>query len=152
MAYWLMKSEPGNYSIDDLLRDKSTDWTGVRNHQAKNFMAKDMKPKDFAIFYHSNAEPSAAVGVMEILGIAKPDRTQFDAKSQYFEPKATRDKPVWFCVDVGRARKFKSPVSIAAMRETSQLRGLEMLKRGSRLSITPLSAKEFETLCQLGGL
>ncbi len=147
-----MKSEPGNYSIDDLIRDKKTDWTGVRNHQAKNFMLKDMKPKDKAVFYHSNAEPSAAVGIMSIVSLAEPDRTQFDASSQYFEKRATKTKPVWFCVEVGLAQKFKKALSLAELRNNPQLKSMEMLRPGSRLSITPLTEKEYEVLCKLGGL
>lgn len=151
MRYWLMKSEPGNYSIDDLARDKVTDWTGVRNYQARNFM-KDMQPGDLAIFYHSNAEPSGAVGAMRIKKAAHGDRTALDPKSQYFEEKATPENPVWFCVDVEFIGKFKQTVSLADLRENKKLAKMEVLRKGSRLSVQPSNEAEYKEVCKMGGL
>lgn len=148
MKYWLMKSEPGNYSIDDLKRDKVTDWTGVRNYQARNFM-KEMKPGDMAIFYHSNAEPSGAVGVMRIKNPAHGDRTALEKKSQYFEPKATADNPVWFCVDVEFVEKFPEIIPLADIRANKKLAKMELLRKGSRLSVQPSTEAEFKELCRM---
>jgi predicted RNA-binding protein with PUA-like domain len=151
MNFWLMKSEPGNYSIDDLARDKSTDWTGVRNYQARNFMSKEMKEGDLAIFYHSACEVPGAVGVMKVVSAAKPDRFQFDRKSPYFEERATKEEPVWFCVDVAFVEKFKSIVQLSDIRANPKLAGLEILKKGSRLSVTPMSKAHFAELLRMAG-
>jgi predicted RNA-binding protein with PUA-like domain len=148
MRYWLLKSEPGNYSIADLKRDKKTDWTGVRNFQARNSM-QEMKVGDLAIFYHSNAEPSGAVGVCKVVETAKPDRTQFDSKSDYFEKRATKEKPVWFCVDVGFVQDFGKVISLADLKKEKKLAQMELLRKGSRLSVFPIAKEEFEHLLRM---
>ena len=100
MQYWLMKSEPDVFSIDDLKKQKQTTWDGVRNYQARNFMMNDMQVGDLVLFYHSNAKPPGIAGLATVSKKAEPDPTQFDKKSEYFDPKATKEKPRWFCVKV----------------------------------------------------
>src|SRR5215470_8198477 len=112
-----MKSEPSAYSIDDLKRDKETRWDGVRNYQARNFMTNAMKRGDEAIFYHSNADPSAAVGIMTITGPAEPDATQFDPNDSHYDSKATPAKPIWYSARVRFKAKFSRPVSLAELRQ-----------------------------------
>src|SRR5690606_27389126 len=106
--YWLMKSEPEVFSISDLERDGRTLWEGVRNYQARNFMMNDMKVGDEVLFYHSNAEPPGVAGIAQVSSAAVPDPTAFDKKSEYFEPKATKENPRWFCVEVKFVKKFKA--------------------------------------------
>ena len=149
--YWLLKSEPSAYSIDDLKRDKTTLWEGVRNYQARNFMMKEMKVGDEALFYHSSAEPPGAVGIAEISGPAEPDPTQFDATDSHYDPKATPADPIWYCVRVKFKQKFARQVSLSELRERSELQKMVLLQRGSRLSIQPVTEKEFNIVSQLGG-
>src|SRR5215471_13774938 len=149
-SYWLIKSEPTSYSIDDLKRDKTTLWEGVRNYQARNIMVKEMKVGDLAIFYHSSAEPPGAVGVAEISGAAEPDPTQFDASDSHYDPKATPAKPIWFCVRVKFREKFTRQVALSELREQKGLANMVLLKRGSRLSVQPVTPKEFEIVSTLG--
>jgi predicted RNA-binding protein with PUA-like domain len=146
----MMKSEPGAFSIDDLKRKKTALWDGVRNYQARNFMMKDMQLGDEALFYHSNANPSAAVGVMVISGTAEPDPTQFDPQDSHYDPKATPGKPIWYCVRVTFKSKFKRAVSLQEMRSYKVLQRMVLLKKGSRLSIQPVTKTEFEFICDLG--
>jgi len=147
--YWLIKSEPTSYSIDDLKRDKTTLWEGVRNYQARNLM-NEMKVGDLALFYHSSAEPPGAVGVAEISGAAEPDPTQFDAKDSHYDPKATPAKPIWYCVRVKFKEKFGRQVALSELREQKGLANMVLLKRGSRLSVQPVTPKEFELVSKLG--
>lgn len=147
-----MKSEPDLYSIEQLLRDKTTWWTGVRNYQARNFMMKDMKVGDQVLFYHSNSEPSGVAGLAQITALAQPDELQFDKKSEYFDPKASKEKPIWFCTQVGSAQTFKKFVSLQDIRENSKLQGMLVLAKGSRLSIQPVSQTHFEVVKKMGGL
>lgn len=147
---WLMKSEPDVYSIDDLARDKSTPWTGVRNYQARNFMRDGMRAGDLVLFYHSNAEPSGAAGVARVVREAYPDPTARDPRSEYFDPKATDVNPIWMLVDVGFVRKFRRLVSLDMMRVEPALANMLVLKRGTRLSVQPVAAAEFERICAMG--
>jgi predicted RNA-binding protein with PUA-like domain len=148
--YWLMKSEPGAFSIDDLKRKKTTLWDGVRNYQARNFMMKEMKLGNEALFYHSNADPPAAVGVMVITEAAEPDPTQFDSEDSHYDPKATPGRPIWYCVRVKFKSKFARPVSLQEMRGHRALQKMVLLRKGSRLSIQPVTEKEFQIICELG--
>ena len=148
--YWLMKSEPSAYSIDDLKRDKSTLWEGVRNYQARNFMMKEMKIGDEALFYHSNADPPAAVGVAEVSGLAEPDPTQFDASDCHYDPKAAPSNPIWYCARVKFKQKFAREVPLPEMRARKDLQNMMLLQKGSRLSIQPVTGKEFKIICDLG--
>ncbi len=149
MQYWLLKSEPNNYSIDDLKRDKIAAWSGVRNYQARNFMTQSMSVGDFGLFYHSNAEPSGVTGICKIHSKAHTDLTAFDRKSQYFEPRATKEKPVWACVDVKFEEKFSRLISLAEIRSNRALAKMELLKKGSRLSIQPVTETEFNEILKM---
>jgi predicted RNA-binding protein with PUA-like domain len=145
MRYWLMKSEPSVFSIDDLARrPRQTEaWTGVRNYQARNFMRDDMRPGDRAFFYHSSCPEPGIVGIVEVVRAAYPDATQFDAKSEYYDPKATRDNPRWFNVDVRFVNKTRL-VNLPELRSHRALAGMRVLAKGSRLSITPVEAGEWK--------
>jgi predicted RNA-binding protein with PUA-like domain len=140
---WLMKSEPDVYSIDQLIKDKTTWWTGVRNYQARNFMMKEMQLGDIVLFYHSNAEPPGIAGLAKVTTLAQPDPSQFDKKSESFDPKATAQKPNWFCVEVGFERKFKNLISLDELRKNSKLQNLLVLKKGQRLSIQPVEKTDY---------
>lgn len=145
MKYWLMKSEVTDYSIDDMARDQSTDWTGVRNYQARNFMRDEMSPGDLAFFYHSNAEPSGIAGVIRISGPAKPDLTQFDRKSKYYDETATKDKPRWMLRHVEFVKKLNF-ISLDQIRKIPACKNMLILQKGTRLSITPVTADEWKAL------
>ena len=148
MKYWLMKSEPSELSIDDLARapGKSTAWLGVRNYQARNFMRDDMKLGDLALFYHSSCAEPGVVGIVEVCKLAYPDVTQFDAKSKYFDPKATQDSPRWVNVDV-RLVKKTTPLPLKELRSYPALAKMRLLAPGNRLSITPIEPQEWKFIC-----
>src|SRR4030095_8363536 len=150
LRYWLIKSEPTSYSIDDLKRDKATLWEGVRNYQARNFMMNEMRAGDLAIFYHSRADPPGAVGVAEISGPAEPDPTQFDSNDSHYDPKATPSKPIWYCVRVKFKQKFARQVTLSELRAQKGLEKMVLLQKGSRLSVQPVTAKEFQLVSELG--
>lgn len=152
MKYWLMKSEPDVYSIDQLRKDKTTWWEGVRNYQARNFMMKDMQVGDAVLFYHSNAEPPGVAGLARVSKIAAPDSAQFDKKSEYFDPKATKEKPIWYCVQVEYVDRFAEIVSLAELRENEKLADMLVLQKGSRLSVQPVDKKHYDTIKKMGGL
>jgi predicted RNA-binding protein with PUA-like domain len=143
MQYWLLKSEPESYGIDHLKRDKVEPWSGVRNYQARNFM-KEMTVGDFCLFYHSSTKEKGVFGVAKVVTKAHPDMTQFDTKSHYYDPKATKQKPIWYCVDVAFVEKFKEPVSLYQMKADPELKGMLALAPGSRLSVQPVSEKHFK--------
>ena len=147
--YWLMKSEPGDFSIDDLERVGTEPWTGVRNYQARNFM-RQMKPGDGVLFYHSNTEVPGIYGLGEVATEAYPDPTQFQPKSKYHDPKASREEPRWFLVDVGFVRRLRRPVSLQEIRDHADALGdFELIRRGSRLSVLPVSAAQWKLLLSL---
>lgn len=148
--YWLIKSEGTCYSIDDLRRDKKTAWTGIRNYQARNFMAKDMSLGDLLLFYHSNADPSAVVGIAKVVSASHLDLTALDPKDEHYDPKSTKEKPIWECIDVAFISKFKRPVSLHEIKFNPKLEGIPLAERGSRLSIMPISEKHFEEICRMG--
>lgn len=152
MKYWLMKSEPDVFSLDQLQKDKTTWWEGVRNYQARNFMMRDMQVGDEVLFYHSNAEPPGVAGIARISKVAAPDKLQFDKKSEYFDPKATQEKPIWFCVEVQFVKKFTALVSLAELRENEKLHDMLVLQKGSRLSVQPVEKKHFDIVKKMGGL
>ena len=144
MNYWLMKSEENEYSIDDLKRDKKIAWFGVRNYQARNYMRDEMQIGDIVFFYHSNGAPSGIVGVGKVTSLPYPDMTQIDKKSPYYYPRATQEKPVWMLVDVSYVKKYSKLLSIDEMRKYKPLNTMAVLQKGSRLSVTPVTKKEFE--------
>ena len=146
-SFWLMKSEPDVFSIDDLARKRVSGWDGVRNYQARNFM-KAMKRGDKVLFYHSNAKPSGVAGVAEVCRTAYPDPTQFDAKSAYHEPRATPDAPVWFQVDVRFVSKLPRLLSLDELRGVPALQDMALFKR-SRLSVQPVTSAQWKTLLGL---
>jgi len=150
MKYWLIKSEPGTFSIQDLARapKKTTSWEGVRNYQARNFL-RAMQRGDLAIYYHSNAEPPAAVGVAKVVREAYPDHTAWDPTSDYHDPKASPDRPLWSMVDVQLVEIFPREIPLEELRGVKALAGMELLRRGSRLSVTPVSPAEFRTIEKL---
>ena len=151
MQYWLIKSEPETFSIQDLARapKKTTSWEGVRNYQARNFL-RAMKRGDLAIYYHSNAEPPAAVGIARIVRQAYPDPTAWDPGSDYHDPKASPANPLWSMVDVQLVEIFPREIPLEELRGVKALAGMELLRRGSRLSVTPVTAAEFRTIEKLG--
>src|SRR5262245_9096449 len=148
MKYWLLKSEPSAYSIDDLARDRATAWTGVRNYQARNFMRDEMQRGDGAFFYHSSCDEPGIVGIAKVTRAAYPDDTQFDRKSRYYDSGATPEAPRWFNVDVGFVKKTRT-VSLDELRGHRQLKDLQVLRRGNRLSITPVTSMEWKFIVGL---
>ena len=150
MQYWLMKSEPDAFSIDDLAKVKQEPWSGVRNYQARNYMWKDMRRGDGVLFYHSNAKVPGIAGLAEVASAAYPDPTQFDPESDYWDPKATPENPRWFLVDVAFKRKFKNVLSLEALKANAELLGdFVLLNRGTRLSVLPVSKAQWQTLLKL---
>ena len=145
MRYWLMKSEPEAYSIDDLKRDGTTAWGGVRNYQARNFMRDQMCVGDGVLFYHSNCETPGIVGLAAVSRLAYPDATQFDRKSKYYDAQAKRDTPRWLNVDIKFVRKTPL-VSLAALRTFPALKKMRILQSGNRLSVTPVDPAEWTFL------
>jgi len=144
MKYWLMKSEPDECSIDDVLAapKKTTPWSGVRNYQARNFMRDEMQPGDGVLFYHSSCEVPGIAGLAEVASRAYPDATQFDRKSDYYDPKSKKESPRWFNVDV-RALKKTRLVPIEELKAHKALAGMVTLRPGNRLSITPVTEAEW---------
>ena len=150
MRHWLMKSEPDEFSIDDLAKapKQTTAWFGVRNYQARNYMRDDMRVGDRAFFYHSSCPEPGIAGIVEISRLAYPDATQFDPKSDYYDAKSTRDAPRWMNVDVRLVRKTPL-VTVQALRETKGLQDMVTLRRGNRLSITPVTPAEWKIIERL---
>ncbi len=142
MQYWLIKSEPETYSIDDLKRDGMTSWEGVRNYQARNHM-RAMKKGDLILFYHSSTDPTCVAGIATVAAVAHADETQFKKDNDYFDAKATRAKPIWECVDVAFAEKAAQPVPLSDLKGDPELAGMTLLQRGSRLSVQPVSPAHF---------
>ncbi|MDA3860175.1 MAG: EVE domain-containing protein [Melioribacteraceae bacterium] len=147
--YWLMKSEPGAYSIDDLVKDKKTHWDGVRNYQARNFMRDEMKIGNQVLFYHSNAKPTGVVGVCEVMKEGYPDFTAFDPEDKHFDAKSKEDKPTWIMVDIKLVKKLKRTVTLEEIKDNSKLLDMKLVQRGNRLSVMPVSKKEFDIILRL---
>ena len=150
MKYWLMKSEPDECSIDDVLAapKRTTPWSGVRNYQARNFMLNDMRLGDGVLFYHSSCPEPGIAGLAEVASAAYPDETQFDPKSDYFDPESKRDKPRWVNVDV-RALKKTRLIPLLEMRKQKQLKNMVTLRPGNRLSITPVTEAQWKHITRL---
>jgi predicted RNA-binding protein with PUA-like domain len=150
MKYWLIKSEPEVFSIDDLKKNKKTHWDGVRNFQARNFMKKEMKKGDRVIFYHSNADPSGAAGIAEVIKEGYADHTQFDPDDKHYFPSANPDKPTWYMVDIKFVKKFKNFVPLHEIKKNKKLSKMRLVKPGNRLSVMPVEKNEFDEIVKMG--
>ena len=150
MNYWLIKSEPETYSIDDLKKDKKTYWDGVRNYQARNFMRDGMKKGDSVLFYYSNAEPSGVAGVCRVAKEGYPDFTAWDKKDRHYDSASSQEKPVWMMVDVEFFEKFNHVVSLEELKADQKLKTMLVIKRGMRLSVQPVDKTHFDEVVRLG--
>ena len=148
--YWLMKCEPSAYSIGDLARDGETSWEGVRNFQARNFMRDDMRVGDAVLFYASNADPSGVSGLATVSKTAYPDHFAWKKAHNYFDARSTKDKPVWFMVDLGFVEQFRATVPLATLKATKGLEEMKVVQKGSRLSVQPVTKKEYDIVVRLG--
>ncbi len=150
--YWLFKSEPTNYSFQDLLgeEDKTAEWDGVRNYQVRNFMRDDMKAGDGVLFYHSSAKPTAVVGTATIVKEAYPDSTAWEPGAKYYDPKSNPDDPTWLMVDIQADQAFNRPVTLQEIKQNPNLQGMMLVKRGVRLSIQPITREDWDEIVGLG--
>lgn len=154
MNYWLVKSEPDVFGYDDLVKSpkQTTYWDGVRNYQARNTMRDLMKKGDLVFFYHSNAEPTGIAGICEVVKEGYPDHTALDPKDPHFDPKSKKDAPTWFMVDVKAVRAFPEVLTLATLKGMKGLEKMPLLQKGSRLSVQPVGAKEWELICRAAGV
>ncbi|HKX27443.1 MAG TPA: EVE domain-containing protein [Blastocatellia bacterium] len=150
MQYWLLKSEPESFSIEDLAKSpkKTTCWDGVRNYQARNYM-REMQIGDQIFFYHSNAAPTAIVGVAEVVKKSYPDHTALDPRDPHYDPKSTPDNPIWEMVDIQLVKKFDRPIALDELRSVDGLEKMELLRKGSRLSVQPVRPEEWKIINRL---
>lgn len=144
--YWLMKSEPHVYSIEDLERDGRAAWEGVRNYQARNFMRDDMKVGDLVLFYHSNARPSGVAGIARVARESYPDASAWDRDSEYFDPRSSPENPVWMLVDLEFVERFPTVLSLDRLKAMPELEGMPLLQRGQRLSVQPVERAHFAAI------
>lgn len=149
MAYWLIKSEPDVYGFEDLKKDKCSPWDGVRNYQARNFMRDDMKVGDRVLYYHSNTKPPGVVGIAEVASEPYPDPTQFDPKSKYYDPKATKENPRWILVDFKAVCDLPRLVTLDEMKAEPALKNMRLVQRGNRLSVMPVEKAEYEQVLKM---
>ncbi len=151
MNYWLMKSEPDTFGIDDLFNrpGQTEHWDGVRNYQARNMMRDDMKIGDQVFFYHSNCDEPGIVGIMQVVRESYPDFTAFDPDDKHFDPKSNPDKPTWYMVDVKFVRKLSRNISLRELKLKTELADLALLRRGNRLSIMPVNAEQWAFILSL---
>jgi predicted RNA-binding protein with PUA-like domain len=154
MAYWLFKSEPNCFSFADLLAapDRSTGWDGVRNFQARNTLRDHVRLGDGVLFYHSSADPPAIAGIAEVVGEGHPDPTAFDPKADHYDPKSDPANPTWYQVSIRAVRAIDPPIGLPMLRTVPELAGMELLRKGSRLSVQPVSDAEWEAVLRLDGL
>jgi len=152
--FWLFKSEPESFSIDDLAKSKQkmTFWDGVRNYQARNFLRDSIQAGDGVLFYHSSTEPMAIVGAAKVVRGGYPDHTAFDPKDHHYDPKSDPDNPTWYMVDIQLVRVFPEPLTRAMLQEVSALKNMMLLQRGSRLSVQPVTAAEWRAVHELAGV
>lgn len=148
--YWLMKCEPAAYTIDDLERDGTTSWEGVRNYQARNLMRDEMQVGDGVLFYASNADPSGVTGLAKVVREGYPDDTAWKKGHTYFDPDSRRDAPTWFMVDIGFVERFAGTVSLATLKATRGLETMKVTQKGSRLSVQPVTRAEYDIVVRLG--
>ncbi len=146
--HWLLKSEAESFSFDDLMRSprKTTSWDGVRNYQARNLMRDEMREGDLAFFYHSSSDPTAIVGIVEIVRAGYPDHTAFDPADDHFDPKSDPDHPTWYMVDVRARERLPRPLTLAELRTMRGLERMTLLQKGSRLSVQPVTPEEWEII------
>lgn len=153
MNYWLMKTEPSTFGIDDLARrpKKTSAWDGVRNYQARNMLRDDFRKGDRAFLYHSSTDEVGIAGIMKVVRTAYPDPTQFDRRSEYYDPASSRENPRWYVVDVQLERRLKRVITLDELRThaSRELEGMVLLRRGNRLSITPISAAHWAFILTL---
>jgi len=152
MGYWLFKSEPDVFSIDHLAGapDQTTFWDGVRNYQARNFLRDTVKKGDKVLYYHSNTEPNTVVGVCEVVREGYPDHTQFDPENDHYDPKSSPAQPTWYMVDIQLKQKFKTPVTLQAIKDNPKLSEMTLVQRGNRLSVFPVKKEEFQEIVRMG--
>jgi len=152
MRHWLMKSEPSSFSVQDLrkVRGQATSWDGVRNFQARNFM-RSMKKGDQVLFYHSNADPPSVMGIAEVVKEAYPDDSAFDPRDIHYDSKSTPAKPLWDMVDIKLVRIFPVPIPLDRLRQEKGLKRMELLRKGSRLSVQPVRPEEWAIVLKLAG-
>jgi len=148
--FWLMKCEPSAYTIEDLARDRKTSWEGVRNYQARNFMRDEMKVGDGVLFYASNADPSGVTGLAEIVREGYPDPFALEKGHEYFDEASSSEAPTWYSVDIGHVETFPAIVSLETLKATKGLENMVVTRKGSRLSIQPVTRTEFNTVARLG--
>jgi predicted RNA-binding protein with PUA-like domain len=144
-----MKSEPDMFSIDNLKTKKKSGWDGVRNYQARNYMRDEMKKNDMVLFYHSSCDIPGVAGLAKVSLESHPDPTQFDPKSDYYDPKATKENPRWFMVEVEFVEKFDEVISLHTLKSVKALESMPLVQKGSRLSINPVTEKEYKTILAL---
>jgi predicted RNA-binding protein with PUA-like domain len=149
-GFWLLKSEPESYSIEQFAKDKKTLWTGVRNYLARNYMMTSMVPGDHFLFYHSNAEVTGVVGTGRVSKISQPDPSALDESSDYHDPKASFDHPIWFCAEVSFETKLSRAVTLAEIRDTPALAKMALLQKGQRLSIQSVSKTDYDLIVKMG--
>lgn len=151
MKYWLMKSEPSEFAIDDLQQKRREMWDGIRNYQVRNMLRDEMRVGDMALFYHSNAAAeTGVVGTMKVVKGAYPDPTQFDTKSAHYDPKSDPAQPRWVCVDVQFVKKFARLVSLAEIRKKKTLGTMPLVQKGNRLSVMPLTKRQYDQIVRMG--
>ena len=149
--YWIFKTEPSAYSIDDLKKDQRTEWYGVRNYQVRNFLRDALHPGDLLLIYHSNTKEIGIVGIAKVISGPLPDSEQFRKGSDYYDPKSTKENPRWISREIQFQKKFQRTVTLSELRKEKSLGSLALLQPGSRLSITPVTEKEFQIILSLEG-
>jgi predicted RNA-binding protein with PUA-like domain len=151
MAYWLFKSEPTAYSFADLLAepDRTTGWDGVRNYQARNFLRDQVKVGDGVLFYHSSADPPCIAGIAEVIQAGHPDPTAFDPQDSHYDPKSNRADPTWYQVSIKAVKAIDPPLDLPALGDVAALAGMELLRKGSRLSVQPVTDGQWKTILSL---
>lgn len=147
--HWLMKVEPSAYTIDDLERDGRTGWEGVRNYQARNLLRDELQVGDAVLFYASNADPSGVAGLARVVRAGYPDPLQFTRGQDYYDPKATPERPIWYSVDIAFVERFPAVLPLAALKANPKLSGMMVIRRGARLSVQPVAATEFQEACRM---
>jgi predicted RNA-binding protein with PUA-like domain len=150
--YWLVKSEPQVFSWNDLKKSKNqtTYWDGVRNYQARNYLRDEMKIGDLVLFYHSNTDPLAVMGICEVVKEGYPDHTQFEPENTHYDPKANYSNPIWFMVDLKLKQEFNNPVTLNQIKTNPKLKNMKLVQKGNRLSVMPLTKEEFDEIVKMG--